>query len=124
MNFELGEKKQKMVMTEKRLIKNSKIVVKQIFSKKTQDNMTANIDEFEPINYFLMQKYIKDNKKALFDKYKRIQIDILTPTGWRAGHVFESNGEIDFYSSAKEYIEKVGDVMTIYAVQILLFDKK
>ena len=58
MEFELGEKKQKMVMSEKRLIKNSKIVVKTITAKKTKDNMTANNDEFE---YYEEQIHKRNN---------------------------------------------------------------
>lgn len=112
-----------MTMTTKALVAHSKIKARTITTKKTRDGIKKNADatEMDPLNYVKIQKWIAEHRKMFFDDHKQAQINILTSKGWRAGNVFDPNGNISWFSAKQQYNEAMYDITTVYAVQILLF---
>jgi hypothetical protein len=93
-----------------------------VTAKQTMKNMDEGKNEVVSLDYEEMKKYIEEHKKTLFGNAKRIQINVFTEKGWRAGYKFNNNEDIDWFSVTRiDGYKQSREIDTIYAVQILLF---
>jgi len=108
-----------------RMFLNRKVKIRALTfaAKSTLKNFREGKHTALGMNYKLVQRYVEANKETMFANAKKIQINVLTPQGWRAGVPFKPSDTIKWFNQMDAYSEEF-DVTTVFAVQILKINDK